>query len=101
MPDMLNRVEFAEGEEQRLTVYMVDSDTGSWASCHIGPVRQEAALEGRQHVPRELFTELEVTFRRWEHNGRPPGGTCFGLTVTAEHQHVWLDDETNGINTSV
>lgn len=99
MPTVLNRVEFPEGEDQRFTVYLVDPETASWASWHIAPDHQESDHEVRQHGPRQLFTELEAAHQWWQREGRPEH-TRFGLTVTAEHQNVWLDDETNIVNTS-
>jgi protein-L-isoaspartate O-methyltransferase len=99
MPTVLNRVELTEGEDHRFTVYLVDPETASWASWHIAPEHQESGYEVRQHGPRQLFTELEAAYRWWHREDRP-GHTRFGLTVTAEHQHVWLDDETNVVNTA-
>lgn len=96
MPGVLNRVEFTEGEEQRFTVYLVDPETASWASWHMAPDHQGAGYEVRQHGPRQLFAELEAAYRWWRRAGRPEHDR-FGLTVSAEHQLIWLDSETNPV----
>ena len=96
MPTVLNRVEFAVGEEQRFAVYLVDPGTRSWASWHIDPASRTGEYEVRQHGPRRLFTELESAYRWWRLEGRP-GHARFGLTVSAEHQRVWLDSESNPV----
>lgn len=96
MPTVLNRVEFAEGGGRRFTVYLVDPGTGSWASWHVAPGRQRSGYEVRQHGPRALFTELEAAYAWWQEAGRPAHNR-FGLTVSAEHQLVWLHDETNTV----
>lgn len=101
MPTVLKRVELAESEEQRFTVYLVDPGTASWASWHVASRErtrdsreQTTGDEVRQHGPRKLFSELEAAYEWWRESGRPEH-TRFGLTVSADHQLVWLDDETN------
>lgn len=97
MSGVLNRVEFAEGgEEVRFTVYLVDPETASWASWHIAPDHQGPGYEVRQHGPRQLFAELEAAYRWWRRAGCPEHDR-FGLTVSAEHQLIWLDNETNPV----
>ncbi|PWV57305.1 methyltransferase domain-containing protein [Nocardiopsis sp. L17-MgMaSL7] len=94
MPTVLNRVEFAEAGDGRFTVYLVDPDTASWASWHIDPEQRGTGYEVRQHGSRELFAELESAYRWWRREGRP-GHARFGLTVSAQHQRIWLDEESN------
>jgi protein-L-isoaspartate(D-aspartate) O-methyltransferase len=43
-----------------------------------------------QYGPRNLWDELEAAYQWWLDAGRPDH-TRFGLTVTKEGQHVWLD----------
>ncbi|MFE1165705.1 methyltransferase domain-containing protein [Nocardiopsis sp. NPDC058789] len=94
MPTVLNRVESSESDGPQFTVHLVDPDTGSWASWHIDPGQRGTGYEVRQHGPRELFTELEAAYRWWLGEGRPEHSR-FGLTVSADHQRVWLDEESH------
>ncbi len=96
LPSVLNRIEFAEGGEQRFTVYLVDPETASWASWHIDHDNRTGKHEVRQHGPRLLFDELEASYRWWREAGRPTHSR-FGLTVSAECQRVWLDSESNPV----
>lgn len=43
-----------------------------------------------QRGPRDLWEEMETAFSRWVRWGGPDRDR-FGLTVTPEGQHVWLD----------
>ncbi|WP_433324702.1 methyltransferase domain-containing protein [Spirillospora sp. CA-294931] len=45
----------------------------------------------RQFGPRDLWDELEAVFFRWIRWGQPDRAR-FGITVSPEGQHVWLDD---------
>ncbi|WP_159942361.1 MULTISPECIES: protein-L-isoaspartate(D-aspartate) O-methyltransferase [unclassified Nocardiopsis] len=91
MPSVYRRVRYASRPgDPRFTVFLVDPATWSWASWHVDPGREDH--EVRQHGPRKLFAELEAAHLLWEESGRP-GFTQFGLTVSADHQLVWLDDE--------
>ncbi|NYH54553.1 protein-L-isoaspartate(D-aspartate) O-methyltransferase [Nocardiopsis arvandica] len=93
MPGVYRRVRRArERGDPRLTVQLVDPVTWSRASWHVDPGHGESGHEVRQHGPRRLFTELEAAHLRWVEAGRP-APTRFGLTVSAERQLVWLDDE--------
>lgn len=93
MPDVHRIVRLGGGpEDPRFTVYLLDSSTWSWASWHIDPGHRDQGYEVRQHGPRRLFDELEAAHLLWVEAGRPVH-TRFGLTVSAEHQLVWLDDE--------
>lgn len=93
MPTVLNRIEFADGEhDPRFVVYLVDPDSGSWASWHVHPA--ETSHEVRQHGPRQLFREFEAAYQWWIGNDRPTAPR-FGMTVSANHQLMWLDEPTN------
>ncbi|WP_026122359.1 methyltransferase domain-containing protein [Nocardiopsis halotolerans] len=93
MPDVHRIVRFGSGpEDPRFTVYLLDPSTWSWASWHIDPEHRDTGYEVRQHGPRRLFDELESAHLLWTEAGRP-AHTRFGLTVSADHQLVWLDDE--------
>ncbi|GAB2695055.1 hypothetical protein GCM10010442_10880 [Kitasatospora kifunensis] len=43
-----------------------------------------------QHGPRRLWDETEAAHRWWLDNDRP-GPDRFGLTLTGDAQHLWLD----------
>lgn len=89
MPTVISELVFAEGEnDPRFVVYLVDSESGSWASWHVHP--SETSHEVRQHGPRDLFSEFEAAYRWWLDSGSP-GVEQFGMTVSANHQIIWLN----------
>ncbi|MBB6172220.1 protein-L-isoaspartate O-methyltransferase [Nocardiopsis mwathae] len=91
VPRMLSTVVHdGEVSDGRFTVYLMDPESGSWASWRITPetVREYRV---RQHGPRSLFDELAAAYAWWLKAGRPEHDR-FGLTVTAEGQQVWLDN---------
>lgn len=93
MPTVIDRLEFAEDpEDQRFVVYLIDPGSGSWASWHVDP--RESSHQVRQHGPRHLFFEFEAAYQWWLDAGRPVH-TRFGMSVSADHQSVWLDEPTN------
>ncbi|MFF7705490.1 protein-L-isoaspartate O-methyltransferase family protein [Streptomyces lydicus] len=47
-----------------------------------------------QSGPRQLWDQVEAAYRWWTEQGRP-GISRFGLSVTPEGQHAWLDDPGN------
>lgn len=73
----------------RFTVYLMDPDTGSWASWRVEP--GPGPYPVRQHGPRRLFAELERAYAWWRGAGRPEHSR-FGATVRPEGQEVWLDE---------
>ncbi len=62
---------------------------GSWAACDYTPDAGE--FEVTQYGDRRLWNEVERAFLRWISWGRP-SRERFGLTLTPEGQHVWLDE---------
>ena len=74
-------------DEHRVTTLRLShSSSGSWASFTTGT----AGHQVRQHGPRRLWDEFESARQWWVQLGRPKISR-FGMTVTAEGQHVWLD----------
>ncbi|XVQ11222.1 hypothetical protein ACQP1W_01225 [Spirillospora sp. CA-255316] len=73
------------------TLWLLDADGpgGSWASVDHVPGKDEFAVE--QAGERRLWDEAEAAYFQWIRWGRPPL-TRFGLTITPEAQHVWLDE---------
>jgi protein-L-isoaspartate(D-aspartate) O-methyltransferase len=65
----------------------------SWAVC-----RQTDAPVHRvlQAGPRDLWNEVTDAYRRWVEWGRPDRER-FGMTVTPDHQALWLDDPENAL----
>lgn len=62
---------------------------GSWAECDYEPGRD--GFEVTQCGARRLWDEVSAAYLRWVSLGRPVLDR-FGLTVTREGQHVWLDN---------
>jgi protein-L-isoaspartate(D-aspartate) O-methyltransferase len=67
-------------------------ETESWAA--FTPSTGELLV--RQHGPRRLWDELERAYAWWLHSGKP-GPARFGIMVTPEGQHVWLDSPANPV----
>ncbi len=80
-----------EPAEGRFTVYLMDPESGSWASWRVTP-ETAAGYRVRQRGPRMLVDELADAYAWWQYAGRPEN-TRFGLTVTTSGEHlVWLDE---------
>ncbi|MBB4933398.1 protein-L-isoaspartate(D-aspartate) O-methyltransferase [Lipingzhangella halophila] len=92
VPDMKSTVVHdGEPAEGRFTVYLMDPDSGSWASWRVTPERV-GGYRVRQHGPRMLFDELSAAYTWWQQTGRP-AHTRLGLTMTAEGEHLlWVDE---------
>ncbi|RNL84154.1 methyltransferase domain-containing protein [Halostreptopolyspora alba] len=74
----------------RFTVYLMDADSGSWASWRVTPERS-GGYRVCQHGARALFDELSAAHTWWRRAGRPEH-TRFGLTVTPDGQRIWIDE---------
>ncbi|RFU41959.1 methyltransferase domain-containing protein [Actinomadura logoneensis] len=72
------------------TVWLVDPWSGSWASLEHRTDAEKFPV--RQSGDRNLWNEVEAAYRWWDGLGRPTADR-WGLTVTPEGQHVWLDTE--------
>jgi protein-L-isoaspartate O-methyltransferase len=66
----------------------------SWAVVVFRDGRTAATVH--QSGPRRLWDEVEAAYRWWEDRGRP-SVTRFGLTVSADSQHTWLDVPANPV----
>ncbi|MFD8162729.1 methyltransferase domain-containing protein [Streptomyces malaysiensis] len=64
----------------------------SWAVVVFRDDREEAKVY--QSGPRRLWSEVESAYHWWLSHGEPDHSR-FGLTVTAEETHAWLDDPVN------
>ncbi|MEV2278427.1 methyltransferase domain-containing protein [Nocardiopsis sp. NPDC049922] len=96
VPAMTSVVVFDDDDPEcgSYTVYLMDPHAASWASWRIEPGPREYTV--RQHGPRRLFDELAAAYAWWRGLGSP-AHTRFGLTVTPDGQHVWLDDPQNEV----
>ncbi|MFI9271738.1 methyltransferase domain-containing protein [Kitasatospora sp. NPDC052896] len=83
-------------ENGAYTLWLYSRDTLSWAS--VDYERDRTEYEVYQSGPRNLWGELEATWRWWAEQGRP-GFDRFGLTVTPTGQTVWLDTSDNPVPT--
>ncbi|MEV5573300.1 protein-L-isoaspartate(D-aspartate) O-methyltransferase [Spirillospora sp. NPDC052269] len=68
------RVAARHGDSHALAVFPADASRGDVV----------------QRGPRDLWDELEAAVRQW-HAWERPGPERFGLTITPDDQHVWLD----------
>ncbi|SHI84077.1 Protein-L-isoaspartate O-methyltransferase [Nocardiopsis flavescens] len=82
-----------------LYLCLVDADTGSWALVRAPVEPGGEGSEVRQKGPRYLADELERAHGLWREAGRPAPDR-FGLTVTADRQTAWLDDESTVLHVS-
>ncbi|MEV5571283.1 methyltransferase domain-containing protein [Spirillospora sp. NPDC052269] len=77
------------------TVWLVDPWSGSWASLEVESGAERFPV--RQSGDRNLWQEVEDTYHWWNGLGSPTADR-WGLTVTPDAQHVWLDTEANRID---
>ncbi|GAA4151793.1 methyltransferase domain-containing protein [Actinomadura keratinilytica] len=77
------------------TVWLVDPWSGSWASLEAAPGAERFPV--RQSGDRDLWQEVEDAYRWWNGLDRPSADR-WGLTVTPEGQHLWLDSEDHRID---
>ncbi|TMQ94754.1 methyltransferase domain-containing protein [Actinomadura soli] len=77
------------------TVWLVDPWSGSWAALDVEPGAEKFPV--RQSGERDLWQEVEDAYRWWDGLDRPTSDR-WGLTVTPEAQHVWLDTEEHRID---
>ncbi|SEG76806.1 protein-L-isoaspartate(D-aspartate) O-methyltransferase [Thermomonospora echinospora] len=74
------------------TVWLADPATDSWATAQFTPGADAYPI--RQHGPRRLWDEAEDAYWRWQSWGRPARDR-YGITVTPNGQHLWLDEPAN------
>lgn len=68
----------------------------SWASADFAEAEAGSGFTVRQAGTRRLWDEAVDAWFTWLSRGSP-GRDRFGLTVTADGQHLWLDDPRNVI----
>ncbi|MEU8266662.1 methyltransferase domain-containing protein [Sphaerisporangium sp. NPDC049002] len=90
LPDVYGAHAYQEGGEFHLSLWSGESD----AQVHYAPDYKAVAV--LQRGPRDLWDEVEAAYLRWVSWGTPSKAR-FGMTVTPEGQHVWLDSPDNAI----
>ncbi|MFI9387312.1 methyltransferase domain-containing protein [Kutzneria sp. NPDC052558] len=96
LPDVQSSVWWDDEQPGRFEVLLFDVASDSAATAVAETSRHDDRYQVRQYGPRRLWDEAEAARAWWVGHGRP-GRRRFGLTVTAEHQKVWLDDTTNTV----
>lgn len=79
----------ADDDSGEFTIWLLSTSTGgrSWASVDYEP---GGSYLVEQYGPRRLWTEVEAAYRWWIAAGAPERER-FGLTVTPDHERIWLD----------
>lgn len=90
LPDVSGAYADQRDGEFHLSVWSGDSD----AQVHYSPEYKRVAV--LQRGPRDLWDELEAAYLRWVSWGAPRRGR-FGMTVSPDGQHVWLDVPDNPV----
>ncbi|MGH3929360.1 MAG: hypothetical protein ACRDTF_05220 [Pseudonocardiaceae bacterium] len=90
LPDVQRSVAYDDERTYEVLLYHVPTESA--ATVQVTPAAAEYPV--RQHGPRRLWDEAEVAHAWWVAHGRP-ARTRFGLTVTPEHQRIWLDEPSN------
>jgi len=97
VPGIKKSIVFDDPHEHRsfeLLVY--DEPTRSWATVNVTPTTTDH-YPVRQHGPRQLWDEIVAAHTWWERHDSPQF-TEFGLTVSPQGQHPWLNDPTHHIH---
>ncbi|MGW4897519.1 hypothetical protein ACWEQL_35505 [Kitasatospora sp. NPDC004240] len=73
------------------TLWLYSLTEPAWSATTFRDGEREHQV--RQYGARRLWEELETAYSWWTAADRP-GLARFGLTVTPDGQHLWLDDPT-------
>ncbi|MGW4412430.1 protein-L-isoaspartate O-methyltransferase family protein [Nonomuraea sp. NPDC004702] len=90
MPTVMveTRQERLDDDTWGYVVRLYDLEGSSWALCQSGSTSTRSEVV--QFGERSLWDELEAAYFSWARHGHP-GRQRFGMTVTPDSQHVWLD----------
>jgi protein-L-isoaspartate(D-aspartate) O-methyltransferase len=88
VPGVEKRMCAADDDSGEWTFWLLEPDSGSWASVDYEPGRAEFAVE--QSGGRRLWDEAAAAYLQWVAWGSPEQDR-FGMTVTPEGQTIWLD----------
>ncbi|MGH4015908.1 MAG: methyltransferase domain-containing protein [Pseudonocardiaceae bacterium] len=80
-------------EDWKPTVTSITVADGSWAEVTLAD--EHGVHQVTEAGPRRVWQIIEDTYALWTRFGQP-GWDRFGLTVTEDHQRVWLDSPTSG-----
>ncbi|MGI9003829.1 MAG: ATP-grasp peptide maturase system methyltransferase [Pseudonocardia sp.] len=89
--DMTFGLTLDETTRQSVATFLAAPD-GSW--CEIDHHADGDRHQLREAGPTPLWTSIENAHQLWQDTGHP-GWDRLGVTVTPDHQHVWLDDPNN------
>lgn len=93
LPDVQRSVAYDDEQTYEVLLYHVPSESA--VTVQVTPdATATAEYLVRQHGPRRLWDEAEAAHTWWTAYGRP-ARTRYGLTVTPDHQHIWLDQPSN------
>ncbi len=90
VPGVLPAYADQDAGEFHLTLWARDSD----AQIHYSPEYKRSTV--LQRGPRDLWDEVAAAYLRWISWGSP-GRDRFGMTVTPEGRHIWLDSPAHPI----
>ncbi|MEU0567589.1 methyltransferase domain-containing protein [Nonomuraea sp. NPDC005983] len=93
LPDVSGAYADQDDGEFHLSLWSGDSD----AQVHYSPAFKRVAV--LQRGARDLWDELEAAYLRWVSWGGPDRAR-FGMTVSPDGQHIWLDTPANTVNGS-
>lgn len=79
-------------QDRKPTATSITVGDGSWAEVTL--TTANGVYQVAEASPRRVWRTLENAHARWTTLERP-GWDRFGLTVTEDHQHVWLDTPTS------
>ncbi|WP_253778893.1 methyltransferase domain-containing protein [Goodfellowiella coeruleoviolacea] len=77
------------GDRGRHVLWLLDPQSGSWATASYGRHAGAGPWPVRQHGPRRLWDEAEAAYRWWDDQGRPPVDS-WRFTITPDAQAVEL-----------
>ncbi|MEV6008862.1 hypothetical protein AB0M29_18830 [Streptomyces sp. NPDC051976] len=81
-------VSFTDRRGPSVSFWLYGISDRSWAAAVLHDEQSESTVY--QGGPRRLWDHLEAAHYGWAEAGKPDV-TRFGMTVTAEHERVWLD----------
>lgn len=96
LPDVQRSVTYDDPEHYEVLLYHVPTDS---AAVAVVAPEHASTYPVRQHGPRRLWDEAETAYAWWASQGRPTR-VRFGLTITPDGEHVWLDQPTNKVITA-
>ncbi|GAA2427163.1 methyltransferase domain-containing protein [Actinomadura vinacea] len=98
VPGCQARLREADDGSGEATYWLIETDrgrgAGSWAVVEYVPGHDTYAVD--QYGARRLWDEVTGAYQWWRDAGEP-GRDRYGVTVTPQGQHIWLDSADNVI----